>query len=68
MHEYCRQILEKMPKRHQEIIKKSFGIDGAKKSIEELCEEYNISRERIRQLESRFLSDLRAFRVPRQTT
>lgn len=42
-----------------EIIKGRYGLEGTRKSLDELGAEYNVSRERIRQIENKALNKLR---------
>lgn len=55
----CKPALDQMPEKHQEIIRSRFGIDNGKiMPLEEVCRKFNISRARMRQLESRFISGM----------
>ena len=52
--------LNKLSKREKEIIYMRFGVDGGESlTLEEVGEKYNISRERVRQLQERALSKLK---------
>jgi len=52
--------ISKLDERAQEIIRKRFGFyDGKCYTLQELGNMYNLSRERVRQLESRALKELR---------
>ncbi len=51
-------------KRSRDIIIKRFGLDGGKKkTLEEIGKEYGITRERVRQIESSTLSELKKFKA-----
>ncbi|MGE4318123.1 MAG: RNA polymerase sigma factor RpoD/SigA [Deferribacterales bacterium] len=53
-------IVDELDERESMIISWRFGLDGeAPKTLEEIGEEMNISRERVRQLETRALAKLR---------
>ncbi len=54
------KVLETLPFREKEILKMRFGFeDGKEKTLEEVGNFFNVSRERIRQLELRALDSLR---------
>ncbi|MEI6437564.1 MAG: sigma-70 family RNA polymerase sigma factor [Candidatus Omnitrophota bacterium] len=58
--ERTRGILEELPPREREIISMRFGVpDGEPKTLAEIAEKMNISRERVRQLEVTILKKLR---------
>tara|TARA_R100000808_G_C2142307_1_gene150082 strand:- start:329 stop:1225 length:897 start_codon:yes stop_codon:yes gene_type:complete len=53
-------LLTELPKREQQIVKNRFGLDDNDfHTLEEIGEKFNVSRERIRQLESKALRKLR---------
>lgn len=57
------QILSTFPKRERDIIIKRFGLHGKKpRTLDEIGREYDLTRERIRQLEAKAL---KRFRSPR---
>ncbi|MGN0302589.1 MAG: sigma-70 family RNA polymerase sigma factor, partial [Anaerotardibacter sp.] len=52
--------LEELSEREQEVLKLRFGLDdGQPRTLEEVGQEFNVTRERIRQIESKALSKLR---------
>lgn len=55
-----REILSELPKREEEVICLRFGIDdGCQRTLEEVGNIFNVTRERIRQIESKALKKLR---------
>ncbi len=52
-------LLARLEPRQLDIIRRRFGIGCADETLEEIGRSYNLTRERIRQLESRALSELR---------
>jgi RNA polymerase primary sigma factor len=58
--ESLRSVLKQLPRRERRILEARFGLDGRRPStLEELGKEFNLTRERIRQLESKSLTRLR---------
>lgn len=58
-----RKLLRVLSPREQVILRKRFGIDGGKEqTLQELSQEFGVTRERIRQIERKALSKLRRFR------
>lgn len=54
------KLIDELPNRQAEIIKKRMGfIDEEPKTLEEIGKEYSVTRERIRQIESKALTRLR---------
>jgi RNA polymerase primary sigma factor len=54
------EVLRCLPPRYREVIELRFGLkDGRQWSLDELARRYGVSRERIRQIESRGLDKLR---------
>ncbi len=54
------KLIKKLPERTQEIIKKRFGLtDSKKETLEEIGKSYGITRERVRQIESSTVNELR---------
>ncbi len=52
--------LESLPEREQDIIRLRYGLyDGKPHTLREIGEKYNISKERVRQLEANIMSKLR---------
>jgi RNA polymerase primary sigma factor len=61
--EQIRDILSTLSEREQKIIKMRFGLDGGKShTLEEVGQEFAVTRERIRQIEAKALSKLRKHR------
>ena len=55
-------IMNKLNPREKQIIKMRFGfVDGEVKSLEEIGKSYGVSRERIRQIETRALQKLKYY-------
>lgn len=58
--EQLERILEGLSEREEGIIKMRFGLeDGEVKTLDEIAKRYNVSRERIRQIESKVMRKLR---------
>ncbi|PKN62360.1 MAG: hypothetical protein CVU57_25030 [Deltaproteobacteria bacterium HGW-Deltaproteobacteria-15] len=58
-----RDLLKVLTTREQTILRKRFGIDGGREqTLQELSEEFGVTRERIRQIERKALAKLRRFR------
>ena len=58
-----RKLLRILTPREQTILKKRFGIDGGKEqTLQELSDEFGVTRERIRQIERKALAKLRRFK------
>lgn len=53
------QILSTLPQREAQILRMRFGFDGEPKTLEDIGKEFGLSRERIRQLESKALQKMR---------
>lgn len=55
-----RRLLESLDEREQEILRRHFGLDGARpQTLAEIGAAYRLTRERIRQIEARALEKLR---------
>jgi RNA polymerase primary sigma factor len=58
--EYVQNILKDLDPREQKILKMRFGLeDGVTHTLEEVGEEFGVTRERIRQIESKALERIR---------
>lgn len=58
--ERVHQILDTLDMREREILKRRYGLDGYDiNTLEEIGDEFNITRERVRQLEKKTLTKLR---------
>ncbi len=58
--EHIRDLLGALSEREQKIIKLRFGLeDGRSHTLEEVGQEFNVTRERIRQIEAKALAKLR---------
>ena len=54
------RLLAPLAEREREILRLRFGLDrGEPRTLEEVGEHFNLTRERIRQIENRALSKLR---------
>ena len=54
------EVLQNLPERERKIIKLRFGLeDGHYRTLEEVAQEFGITRERIRQIEAKILRKLR---------
>lgn len=59
--EILSKMLEKLSHKEKDILIKRYGLDtGQKKTLDEIGEEYGVSRERIRQIENRALEKLKS--------
>ncbi len=59
LHETVNRILKQLPERDEMILRMRFGLDdGRPKTLEEVGKKYSITRERIRQIESKALRKL----------
>ncbi|MBI2632931.1 MAG: sigma-70 family RNA polymerase sigma factor [Parcubacteria group bacterium] len=57
---YVREVIDQLPDREKRILEIRFGlIDGVVHTLEEVGKEYNVTRERIRQIESKALEKIR---------
>ena len=54
-----RRILKSLTPREEQILRMRFGLDGAEHTLEEIGRAFNVTRERIRQIESKALRRLR---------
>lgn len=67
LHDELENILSELTTKEQEVIRQRFGlIDGREKTLEEVGEQFGVTRERIRQIESKALSKLRTKSVKRK--
>ena len=55
------KMLNKLSQKERDVLMLRYGLgkDGEKKTLEEIGTQYNVSRERIRQIENRAISKLR---------
>ena len=54
------EVLETLRDREQEVLRLRFGFDdGRARTLEEVGKEFNVTRERIRQIEAKALKKLR---------
>lgn len=51
--------IKTLPERYQKVVFLRYGIDGQPKTLEEIGEHFGVTRERIRQIEVKALSDVR---------
>jgi RNA polymerase primary sigma factor len=59
MHRAVHLVLDELDERDQEIIKMRFGIECEPHTLDEVAKQFNVTRERIRQIEARTLARLR---------
>ena len=58
--EQLKEALDTLHPREQQVLKLRFGLeDGQVRTLEEVGREFNVTRERIRQIESKALRKLR---------
>ena len=54
------EVLDTLTEREQKVLKLRFGLeDGRQRTLEEVGKEFNVTRERIRQIEAKALRKLR---------
>ncbi len=53
------QVLTTLSTREAEVIKLYFGLDGVCLTLEEICEKFNLTRERVRQIKEKAIRRLR---------
>ncbi len=60
LHEQLMEVLKTLTEREQKVLKLRFGLeDGRPRTLEEVGKEFNVTRERIRQIEAKALRKLR---------
>ena len=60
LREYVQEILKDLDPREQKILKLRFGLeDGVSHTLEEVGEEFGVTRERIRQIEAKALERIK---------
>jgi len=60
LHEQLKEVLETLTPREAEVLRLRFGLeDGKVRTLEEVGKEFDVTRERIRQIESKALRKLR---------
>jgi RNA polymerase primary sigma factor len=60
LHDAVVEVLGELSDREQEIVRLRFGLDGGRaKTLEEVGQEFGVTRERIRQIEAKTLAKLR---------
>ena len=60
LHDAVTEVLGELSEREQEIVRLRFGLDGGRaKTLEEVGQEFGVTRERIRQIEAKTLAKLR---------
>lgn len=63
LRDYMKEIVKDLPPREKRILEMRFGlVDGVTHTLEEVGQEYNVTRERIRQIEAKALERLRAMK------
>ena len=65
--EQVKEILSALTEREQKILKLRFGLeDGKQHTLEEVGQEFTVTRERIRQIEAKALAKLRKHKDARK--
>lgn len=60
LHEQLMEVLDTLTEREQKVLRLRFGLDDGKpRTLEEVGKEFNVTRERIRQIEAKALRKLR---------
>ena len=60
LRDHVREIIEELPPREQKILDMRFGLhDGVAHTLEEVGQEFGVTRERIRQIESKALEKIK---------
>ncbi|OGF20385.1 RNA polymerase sigma factor RpoD [Candidatus Falkowbacteria bacterium RBG_13_39_14] len=60
LRDYVKEVITKLSPREQKILELRFGlIDGVSHTLEEVGKEFNVTRERIRQIEAKALEKIR---------
>ena len=60
LHEHLMNVINQLSDREQKVLKLRFGlVDGKPRTLEEVGKEFNVTRERIRQIEAKALRKLR---------
>lgn len=60
LHEQLMEVLKTLTEREQKVLRLRFGLDdGRPRTLEEVGKEFNVTRERIRQIEAKALRKLR---------
>ena len=62
LRDYVKEIINQLSEREQKILEMRFGlVDGVAHTLEEVGQEFNVTRERIRQIEAKALEKLKNF-------
>ena len=56
------RVLSQLEEREREVLQKSFGIGCSEMTLEEIAEEYNLTRERVRQIKEKAVRRLKGQR------
>ena len=60
LHEQLMEVLDTLTEREQKVLRLRFGLDdGRPRTLEEVGRQFNVTRERIRQIEAKALRKLR---------
>ena len=60
LHEQLMEVLDTLTEREQKVLRLRFGLDdGRPRTLEEVGREFNVTRERIRQIEAKATRKLR---------
>ncbi|MDD3588916.1 MAG: sigma-70 family RNA polymerase sigma factor [Thermoguttaceae bacterium] len=57
--EVIAEVLSTLSPRDEKVLRLRFGLDGRERTLEEISKKFNVTRERIRQIEARALRNLR---------
>ena len=57
--EYVRGLLNRLPARQRKVLSGIFGVEDGREGLKEISSTYNVSKERIRQIEAKALGQMR---------
>ena len=64
LRDYIQEAIEDLSPREQKILEMRFGLkDGVTHTLEEVGREFDVTRERIRQIEAKALEKIQAFGI-----
>lgn len=67
LREQVQEAVDKLPERDQKVLRLRFGLDdGRTRTLEEVGDEFHLTRERIRQIEAKALRKLRTNRIVKE--
>ena len=53
------KILDSLTEREADVLRERFGFNGEQKTLQEIGDEYNLTKDRIRQIEAKAIRKLR---------